>query len=194
MPLAFESESHGIVAFGFFNIETDMLLLEHYFFFAEDFCREISRLAVSPADTPGEKSWEVYDVSTQNIGDLHGAISGTRLVGFIGEVYHNFPFPEQPEAFKQNPAGVFTRPIIENIIVRYGKKTTIALKIDEEEKSVAVGEYLFTFAGFRALIQYVWRGGYPRWKDEKHPDYVMRMKTAIEKSSWKLFEGIELEL
>jgi len=27
MPLAFPSTSHGVIAFGFFNIETDMLLL-----------------------------------------------------------------------------------------------------------------------------------------------------------------------
>ena len=33
MPLTFDSLSHGKVAFGFFNIESDMLLLDHYFFF-----------------------------------------------------------------------------------------------------------------------------------------------------------------
>lgn len=33
MPLSFESRSHGPVAFGFFNIESDMLLLERTFFF-----------------------------------------------------------------------------------------------------------------------------------------------------------------
>ncbi len=32
MPLSFESRSHGPVAFGFFNIESDMLLLERTFF------------------------------------------------------------------------------------------------------------------------------------------------------------------
>jgi len=37
MPLAFESLSHGTIAFGFFNIASDMLLLEHYFLFATDF-------------------------------------------------------------------------------------------------------------------------------------------------------------
>jgi hypothetical protein len=33
MPLTFESISHGTIAFGFFNIDSDMLLLEKYFFF-----------------------------------------------------------------------------------------------------------------------------------------------------------------
>jgi hypothetical protein len=35
MPLAFESLSHGIIAFGFFNIESDMLILDRYFLFAD---------------------------------------------------------------------------------------------------------------------------------------------------------------
>ena len=34
MPLAFESLSHGTVPFGFFNIDSDTLLLDRYFFFA----------------------------------------------------------------------------------------------------------------------------------------------------------------
>lgn len=41
MPLEFESLSHGRIAFGFFNIETDMILLNQYFLFAEDFCHSI---------------------------------------------------------------------------------------------------------------------------------------------------------
>ena len=32
MPLSFSSTTHGNIAFGFFNIESDMLLLENYFF------------------------------------------------------------------------------------------------------------------------------------------------------------------
>ncbi len=45
MPLAFQSLSHGQIAFGFFNIETDMLLLDIHFFFADDFCRAVRELA-----------------------------------------------------------------------------------------------------------------------------------------------------
>ena len=41
MPLEFESISHGKIAFGFFNIETDMILLNQYFLFAEDICHYI---------------------------------------------------------------------------------------------------------------------------------------------------------
>jgi len=42
MLLAFDSTSHGRIAFGFFNIESDMLLLDHYFSFASDFCSALS--------------------------------------------------------------------------------------------------------------------------------------------------------
>ena len=38
MPLAFESLNRGTIAFGFFNIDTDLLLLQQYFLFADDFC------------------------------------------------------------------------------------------------------------------------------------------------------------
>lgn len=41
MPLAFESLSHGTIAFGFFNIESDMLLCDRYFLFADEFCRYV---------------------------------------------------------------------------------------------------------------------------------------------------------
>ena len=51
MPHAFESLSHGKIAFGFFNIETDMILLEHYFLFAEDFCRYLSEAAEKGKDS-----------------------------------------------------------------------------------------------------------------------------------------------
>lgn len=52
MPLAFESLSHGAIAFGFFNIESDMLLLEHYFFFATDFCEHIRAMAAMEGGDP----------------------------------------------------------------------------------------------------------------------------------------------
>ena len=38
MPISFPSKSHGQIPIGFFNIETDMLLMDHYFFFSTDFC------------------------------------------------------------------------------------------------------------------------------------------------------------
>jgi len=41
--LAFKSLSHGTVAFGFFNIESDLLLLDRRFFFAADFATSSQR-------------------------------------------------------------------------------------------------------------------------------------------------------
>jgi hypothetical protein len=36
MPLAFRATSHGMVVFGFFNVETDLLLLDRLFLFPDD--------------------------------------------------------------------------------------------------------------------------------------------------------------
>ncbi len=45
MPLLFQSLSHGEIPFGFFNIETDMILLNNYFIFASDMADNVIRLA-----------------------------------------------------------------------------------------------------------------------------------------------------
>ena len=42
MPLAFESLSHGTIAFGFFNIDSDMLLLEK-----SAFCLDLNFVSTS---------------------------------------------------------------------------------------------------------------------------------------------------
>jgi hypothetical protein len=194
MPLAFESENHGTIAFGFFNIESDMLLLEHYFFFAEDFCREVSRLSGRMSGERDYFKWETYDIPDfHSIGDLHGAIAGTHLVGFIGAVYKKYPFPRDPEAFKQNPVGYLTRQVVEDIIVRYGEKGSIRIWVDEGKKMVGIGEYVFSYKGFQALIRYVWQGGYPGWKDAQRPDYVLSMKTAIAENPTGMFDGLQLD-
>ncbi len=62
MPLAFDSLSHGIVAFGFFNIESDMLILEQYFFFATEFCDYITRIAEQDEDGVDEISVQMEEV------------------------------------------------------------------------------------------------------------------------------------
>ncbi len=190
MPLAFESISHGPIAFGFFNIETDLLLLENRFFFASDFCREMVHLALLTPELPPTVTWEGYEIPPRDIGDLHGAIAGTRLTGFIGEVYREFPFPTLPEAFKQNPDGFLTRPLVEEHIHRYGVKNPVTLVTDIDKKQVEIGNYHFTYEGFRALLRYVWRGGYPRWKDERRPPYVLKMKEAISASSQEFFRNL----
>ncbi len=194
MPLAFESISHGTIAFGFFNIDSDMLLLDRYFFFATEFSTYISGMAESDKDGAFETIWQVYHIAdTEDIGDLMGAIHATRYTGFIGETYRRFPFPLNPEDFKQKPEGYRNREIVESMIEKYAGACRINVAVDEKKQEIGIGAYSFTRAVFHQLLNYVWRGGYPRWKDEVRPDYVMAMKKAVEKSDNSLFAGIVFE-
>lgn len=192
MPLDFESLSHGRIAFGFFNIETDMILLEHYFLSAQDFCSYMTQAAKEnhPAD---QTVWEVYLIQHgSDIGNLMGAIYGIDFRGFIGEVYKLFPFPNRQEDFKQKPEGFKNRTLIEALIRHFAKKVNIPFVIDQEDDKIGIGEYLFDRASFQELVKYVWSGGFPRWKNEVRPDYVLKMKDAVEQSKNPLFDGLEL--
>ncbi len=200
MPLSFKSESHGNIAFGFFNIESDMLLLENYFFFADDFCRLISDAACNLPDeienrhTSGQKEPEfglkVYHIADPtDIGDLMGAIHGVRFTGFIGETYKVFPFPENPRDFKQNPEGYRTRRLIKELIKRFAKETEILVKF-ADDGHVSISSYVFDITVFHELLLYVDQGGYPRWKDETRPGYVIAMKDSIQKSSNLFFQSL----
>ena len=192
MPLEFESMSHGKVAFGFFNIETDMILLNHYFLFAEDFCHYIIQ-ATENDNEVYKASWEGYRIEENDIGNLMGAIYGVDFRGFIGEVYKLFPFPREREEFKQKPEGFNTRPIIEKLIQKFGRGASIPFVINQKDDQVSIGEYAFRKTVFRELIKYVWAGGFPRWKDEIRPDCVMAMKKKIEQSNNLLFNDLRLE-
>ncbi len=193
MPLAFDSTSHGPIAFGFFNIDSDMLLLDRYFLFATEFCSHIRKIAEYVEPSPYETSWEVYNIpNPADIGDLMGAIHGVHYTGFIGEAYLRFPFPERPEDFKQKPEGYRTRADMVAIIEKFARTVEIPFSIDPEAGEVSIGPYGFTRAAFHELIRYVWQGGYPRWKDEIRPDYVFAMKEAIRLSSCRVLSGLEL--
>jgi hypothetical protein len=192
MPLSFWSLSHGEVAFGFFNIESDLLLLDNTFMFAEDFCDNIGLLADRRVDDFSGIEWEVTILAPEDIGDLHGAISGTRLSGFIGEVYGLFPFPKDPEAFKQNSDGFKTRDLITNLVRQYSKISTIPVTLNETNLTFGIGEYLFSQQGLVDLLNYVWLGGYPRWSQGIRPSYVNKMKNKVEGSVHPLFQGISL--
>lgn len=190
MPLSFTSRSHGRIAFGFFNIESDMLLLEKYFFFADDFCQLLINMAEQ--DDTGEKKFgfKVYQIaSPDDIGDLMGAIHGIRFAGFIGKLYTLFPFPDDPISFKQKPDGFKTRKIVTSQIEPFSVKKNIFIEIQADGK-VRIGPYLFDRTVFHQLIQYVWQGGYPCWKDEIRPEYVMQMKTCIQQSDNPFFQGV----
>lgn len=194
MPLAFDCISHGSIAFGFFNIESDMLLLDRCFFFATEFCENISRIAEYDVKKGLEMDWQVYRISDpQDIGDLMAAIHGEYYTGFIGETYRKFPFPEKPEDFKQKPYGLKNQSVVESIIEKYARHIDLPFVIDKETQEVGIGVYRFTMASFQELIQYVWQGGYPRWEGEVRPDYVLAMKDKILQSHNKLLRGIVLQ-
>jgi len=194
MPLEFDSLNHGRIAFGFFNIETDMILLEHYFLFAQDFCGQICKYAQSSVNQIYESSWDINFIENNlNVGNLMGALHGIDLRGFIGEVYKFFPFPKEREKFKQNPVGFRTRSLIETLIQKYGEKKKIQFVIRPKEDEIGIGEYLFNRTSFQKLIEYIWMGGFPRWKDGIRPDYVLRMKEMIEQSERSFFDGLTLE-
>lgn len=195
MPLAFESLNHGTIAFGFFNIDSDMLLLEQYFIFAEEFCSYISEAAEATGKEDYSVLWDVYRVQDrERIGDLMGAIHGIRFTGFIGEIYEIFPFPDNPLEFKQKPEGKKNRAIVKSIIGRYADLVRIPFSITERDLRVDIGGYSFDRFVFHDLIRYVWRGGYPRWREEKRPEYVLKMKEKIEASGEdNVFSGLILD-
>ena len=194
MPLTFDSLSHGTIAFGFFNIESDMLLCDRYFLFADDFCRYVGDLAGSAADPIYRATWTVQLIeAAEEIGDLMGAIHGVRFTGFMGELYRRFPFPRLPEEFKQNPEGAQTQALVTEIISKYARNKEIQLAVDNKKMETAIGPYHFNRTQFQELLKYVWRGGYPRWKNDTRPAYVTAMKNKILLNSNGVFSDIDFD-
>ena len=193
MPLAFESLSHGTIAFGFFNIESDMLLLDRFFFFSTAFCAYIDDISPCAPHESKQSHWDVYHIpDPEQIGDFMGAMHGVRFTGFLGELYRRYPFPREESEFKQKPEGVRTQHIVETMINKYAKRSQVPFTMDELQTEVAIGPYRFSRGSFQELIRYVWQGGYPRWKDEQRPDYVLAMKERIDQSRCSLFQGLNL--
>ena len=180
MPLAFESNSHGTVAFGFFNIESDMLLLDRYFFFATDFCEAICKMVMQQDEAEEEILFSAYAIHDRaGVGDLHGGIAGTHYSGFIGETYKKYPFPKDPTKFKQQTEGFITREGFTQMILQFGVPIDCALTKNSHEVQVSIGPYVFSQQNFPLLIEYVIKGGYPGWQDAIAPDYVQEMRGVV---------------
>ena len=194
MPLVFDSLSHGKIAFGFFNIDSDMLLLDRYFLFGTDFCEQIVAMAEGAHENEYRTQWPVYMIEERaKIGDLMGAIHGIRHTGFIGQIYRRYPFPEKPEAFKQKTSGFLNQAIVRELITGYARQIQIPIAANRRSGEVTIGVYIFDRRTFQELIKYVWRGGYPGWQDDTRPDYVAAMKARIENHRWGLFEDIQFD-
>jgi hypothetical protein len=187
MPLAFESESHGTIAFGFFNIDTDLLLLERRFLFADDFTALVARLAAT--DGPfGDRADGFRIRRPEDMGDLMQAIRGVSHAGFLGAVYRRFPFPRDPEAFHQRAEGERNRAEIDPFLARWTEREPVALAV-AADGTAFLGGIRFRPEWFRELIAYVWRGGFPRWLDEVRPACVLEMRRRIEASTHPIFAG-----
>lgn len=191
MPLAFESRSHGTIAFGFFNIQSDMLLLDELFFFADHWCKAVVELArsTSPRPTAELSGWRIQD--RPSIGDLHGAIAGIEYSGFIGATYRKWPFPQRQSGFKQSPEGDETQGDIEAMIEPFGERLSIVLNWDRAKGFVSLDGYRFTDSQFSDLVAYVDRGGYPRWRDDARPPYVREMVGELRRLKSCFAERIE---
>jgi hypothetical protein len=183
MPLAFRSLSHGTIAFGFYNIETDGMLLDRLFFFSTDFCRAVCELdrLLKRADPRAELPGYLFE-DPRRIGDLAGAIEGLRHTGYLGEIYLLWPFPSRPEEFRQRLHGASNRKKAEGVLQRWAAPSPITLSFDRETDRFAVGPYRFSSEGYRDLLRYVWRGGYPTWEgvEEGHrPQCVAELVRLI---------------
>jgi hypothetical protein len=78
MPISFPSKSHGQIPIGFFNIETDMLLMDRYFFFSTDFCEWIVFHQDSPTIDFG-----VYTFSAEVFRGIIGYIEAGGMPGWL---------------------------------------------------------------------------------------------------------------
>lgn len=192
MPLEFNSISHGRIAFGFFNIETDILLMEQSFFFAPQFCSMIGQIAKNSTHKRGTISLDSYLIDNlMGIGNLMGAINGIDLQGFIGQVYRKFPFPKNPEGFKQKPYGAKNRAVIEKLLEQWAIPVIMPVKVEPEKLNIKIGEYLFSKKSFYDIIAYVWHGGMPGWEDGIRPGYVKEIKEIIDESKSPIFNNFK---
>jgi len=174
MPIAFDSKSHGKVVFGFYNIETDSLLLNELFFFSTDFCDAVRKICNPMTNTtvPGHSF-----LNQEDIGDFTGAMHGVHYTGYMGELYQEWPFPSKPEDFRQKLDGTKNRAKVQAILTKHAPKMDIELGRSENH-DVQIGQYTFNKEQFIALLHYVRRGGMPTWQgfeEGKRPPYVTEM-------------------
>jgi hypothetical protein len=186
MPLGFNTLNRGVIAFGFFNVQIDMLLCDRYFTFASDWCEWVIDWATTEPEPLVNK--KMYVAEYRDMGNLGLAIQGVDTSGLIGKTHIPWPFPRRQEDFKQQPEGWQNRAQAEEIAREFADFRDVPYRFDKELGTVGVGDYTFDKLGFRELILYVWRGGMPMWRDEVRPQYVLDMMDAVKKSQVWLFQ------
>ena len=190
MPLGFQTLSHGEIPIGFFDIKTDMFLVHDHFVFASDLCGWICDWTVGEEDRELTYAFYVFH-DPSKIGDLNGAIAGERFTGFIGELYRIHPFPKERGLFKQDPEGWKTREEVTAIVETFIKPEKVPVVISKSAGTVSIGPYVFDPTQFYEVLKYIWRGGWPRWTEDRMPDYVENMKRAVLGSGHWLFADID---
>ena len=65
------------------------------------------------------------------------------------------------------------------------------MAVDPSTMEIVLGTYRFNHLQFQELLKYVWRGGYPRWKNEIRPAYVLEMKNNILLNGTGVFSDVE---
>ena len=135
MPLAFDSLSHGKIAFGFFNIETDLLLLNRYFFFASDFCRclveagSLSHEGDCGIGLDGIVRLEEDQDRRSDGGDSRGGFPGIYRRGLSP-----LSLSAGPRRLQAKPEGFQTRSVLEPILTDYGRAEDIPVRFRQERK------------------------------------------------------------
>lgn len=166
-----------------------------YFLFADKFCSYVAELSETVGEQTYQTIWKVQIIRTaEAIGDLMGAIHGIRYSGFMGELYRCFPFPHGAQEFKQNPQGFQTQTQVSEIIAKYAAPREIQVTVNNVRAEIQIGDYRFSSVQFQALIDYVWRGGYPRWKDEIRPACVSAIREKILRNPQGIFEGLTMPI
>jgi hypothetical protein len=186
------SLSHGPVAFGFFHIESDMLLLERMFFFAGDLCGLWQRLAAWPAGADFQEDLPGFVIEDHGqLGDLHGAIAGHDLGGFLGALYARWAFPRQRQAFAQKPQGAASRQTVIDAMSGFGLGRDIPVLARPGPGLFSLGGIIFSREGLLALVDYVWRGGMPGWQRGRRPGYLLDTARVLAASASPWFQGLD---
>jgi hypothetical protein len=190
MPLAFQSLNRGTVAFGFFHIETDLVLLERRVFWCRQLCELFSDLA---ATGPDREMWaRLPGWEPAELGDLHGAIAGVSHAGLIGELYRRWPFPADPAGFRQKAAGAADRGEVAALLDRHGRRAEWEVIARRKGARLELDGTAFDPPGAKALAVYLWRGGMPGWQEGRRPDYLWEAAEAWRAAANPLLAGLEL--
>lgn len=194
MPLGFRSINRGVVAFGFFHIETHLMLLEDHVFWCRDFCELFTDLARTEAQSKFTARLPGWRMSAPGaLGDLHGAIAGRSHTGLIGELYCRWPFPQDPAGFRQKPVGAAPPQEAAALADEYGQATSWEVSADPQAGELVIDDFRFDAPGARALAGYVWRGGMPGWQEGRRPDYLWSAAEIWRGSDNSFLSGMPLD-